>query len=171
MVLIMNEYIMKSLIISILFLCSFYVSAFSQTEVDTNALVYPGGIDSLEKHVWKNMRDRFEINTDHFLFFHIVIDSKGIQSVQELYGDSSSISKLIISAILATHDRWVKPGHGILDIVVPFFSIIDKDSKIGQMVPTLTYAAFKKNRNPVKCILFPPIVITYYPSNPKRISI
>jgi hypothetical protein len=143
-------------------------AAFSQTEVDTNVSVYPGGVDSLEKHVWKNMRDRFEINADHFLFFRIVLSNEGIKSVQELYGDSSNISSLIAAALLATNDRWVKPHHGILNIVVPFFSIIDRDSKIGRMAPTLTYAAFRKNRNLQKCILFPPIVITYYPSSHKK---
>jgi len=156
---------MKRPTIVILFMYLLNTSAFSQTEVDTNAFVYPGGVDSLEKHVWKNIRDKFEINTDHFLFFHIVLASEGIQSVQELYGDSSNISNLVTSALLKTSDRWMKPHHGILNIVVPFFSIIDKDSKTGRMAPTLTYAAFRKNRNPIKCILFPPIVITYYPSS------
>ena len=152
----------------ILFLIGVVVITYSlpvkaQNKLDhSTGLVYIGGVDSLDKHLSKNLRNKVKLISDCFFFFKISLPHRGDFIVEELYGETDQISRIAKEAIRATANNWIRPQNDTLNVVVPFFLINEKED---QSVKPTGYANFKMNRNMVSCILFPPIVYTYYLSS------
>ncbi|OYZ54631.1 MAG: hypothetical protein B7Y11_04760 [Sphingobacteriia bacterium 24-36-13] len=121
---------------------------------------YKGGTDSLEKHIYKNIRPKIEsISTDYMLFFNLSISSKGIQNIKELYTNESEISKKLREALKETERNWIVSGVKIKQFVIPIILITEKTSF---QIKPLSYLDYQKNRQPINCIFIPPIVINYY---------
>lgn len=120
---------------------------------------YTGGIDSLDKHIWKRIKNQFIIESDQLFFFKVTLTSKGIKAVEDIYGTNNSVSRILCDAIIETSNNWVTAKKKQPDIIVPVFLIKEKKVKI---YDPITYADFKRNRKILHCILFPPIVFTYY---------
>jgi hypothetical protein len=133
---------------------------FSQSISKKVPKFYKGGIDSLEKHIYKNIRPKIEsISTDYMLFFNLSISSKGIQNIKELYTNESEISKKLREALKETEGNWIVSGVKIKQFVIPIILITEKTSF---QIKPLSYLDYQKNRQPINCILIPPIVINYY---------
>ena len=91
--------------------------------------------------------------------FNLSISSKGIQNIKELYTNESEISKKLREALKETEGNWIVSGVKIKQIVIPIILITEKTSL---QIKPLSYLDYQKNRQPINCILIPPIVINYY---------
>ena len=129
------------------------------THKESGTSIYSGGIDSLDKHIAKNIRNKINLSSDHFFFFKVSIIKKGIITIEELYGHKNAISNVVKEAIKATANNWSRPENAPLNIVIPIFFTAEKSDR---NLNTFSYLDFKHNRETVYCILFPPIVYTYY---------
>lgn len=138
-----------------------------QHVTSVSPLLREGSTDSLDKYIYKGISNKLTVSSDHYLFFQITISEQGIRDVVELYSAHGTISNITADAIKATDRRWYRPEKGELNIVIPVFLIVEKTAKNASDEP-IYHKAFMRNRTPINCILFPPIVFTYYaPSHGK----
>ncbi len=152
----------KVLCVVILVIIIFKIPGKTQSQLNTSAtLVYAGGPDSLSKHIWKKIRSKINIQSDHLLFFKIAVSSTGIENVSTLFIVDSEVSGIVKKAIKETDAGWVRQKN-LFEVVVPIFLITEqqKDSK-----KPVTYNSFNRNEQPVSCLLFPPIVFNFYEKN------
>ena len=152
----------KVLCIVILVIVFFKLPSKTLAQLNTSATsIYAGGINSLSKHIWKNIRSKINIQSDHLLFFKIAVSSTGIENVSTLFIVDSEVLSIVKKAIKETGAGWVRQKN-LLEVVVPIFLITEqqKDSK-----QPVTYNSFNRNEQPVSCLLFPPIVFNFYDKN------
>ena len=145
----------------IFFLCSFLTSVAAFAQSKSSFPQYRGGLDSLNRYLFKNLSKLPDLDREYFMFVRILILDNGVITVSEIFNKQDSSTMKITEVIRRSSSSWIMAANSNNTILLPVYITADKDSDKGfkMMYHTTTSQDYLETAEPVEGLLLPPFVM------------